>query len=121
MLVTTAWREDEVAEAVVVICDVCGKPATETATIRVNGRNFVKDYCATHLSELTAGARAPRRGRRRAVVGGGRSAQGATTPRRRGRPPKSAGAKRAGTKRAGAKRSAAKRSGATRRGRPRKA
>src|SRR5437763_14246445 len=103
-------------EQTILVCDVCGKPAVETATIRVGGRNFVKDYCATHLSELTAGARAPRRGRRRAVVGAGRSAQGATTPRRRGRPPSSAGAKRAGTQRAGARRAGAKRSAAKRSG-----
>src|SRR5947209_11444750 len=88
--------ENSIGERTILVCDVCGRPAVQTATIRVGGRNFVKDYCATHLSELTSGARAPRRGRRPAVVSAGKSAQGATTPRRRGRPPKSASAKRAG-------------------------
>jgi hypothetical protein len=74
-----------VAEQTILVCDVCGRPAVESATFRVNGRSYVKDYCSTHLSELTAGARAPRRGRRKAAV--------ATAPaERRGRPPKAASA-----------------------------
>jgi hypothetical protein len=105
------------SEQTILVCDVCGRPATETATIRVGTRNFVKDYCSTHLSELTAGARAPRRGRRRSVV----TAGGATPAKRRGRPPKSATAKRGTAKRGTAKRSGSKRSAAKRRGRPRKA
>src|SRR5438876_7645925 len=105
-------EENSMGEQTILVCDVCGRPAVETATIRVGARNFVKDYCATHLSELTAGARAPRRGRRRAVVASGSQ----EAPRRRGRPRKSATAKRSVAKRSGAKRS-----GAKRRGRPRKA
>ena len=85
------------AEQVILVCDVCGRPAVESATIRVNGRNYVKDYCSTHLTELTAGARAPRRGRRRATAA-------AAPAKRRGRPPKVASA-----------------NGRRRRGRPRKA
>jgi hypothetical protein len=103
-------------EQFILVCDVCGKPAAETATIKVGNRSFVKDYCSTHLSELTAGARAPRRGRRRALV----ASAAATAPKRRGRP------KGSTTKKSTAKRSTAKRRGrpkkstAKRRGRPRK-
>jgi hypothetical protein len=82
------------AEATVLVCDVCGRPAVQSVTIRVGQRNWVKDLCSTHLSGLTAGARTPRPGRPRATV--------AKTPaKRRGRP--------RGTK-----------SGAKRRGRPAK-
>jgi hypothetical protein len=85
-------------EQVILVCDVCGRPAAESATIRVGKRNFVKDFCSTHLSELTAGARAPRRGRRRgtavktAARRGRRPPKSGATPKRRGRPPKSAAA-----------------------------
>jgi hypothetical protein len=51
------------AERLVVVCDVCGKQATEVVGIRVGGRALRKDLCATHLAELTDGARAARRGR----------------------------------------------------------
>jgi hypothetical protein len=107
-------------EQTILVCDVCGKPATQTATIRVGSRNYVKDYCSTHLAELVSGARAPRRGRRKAVVAPG--AGGATAPKRRGRPPKSATAKRASAKKSGAKRRGRPpKAGAKRRGRPPKA
>jgi hypothetical protein len=101
-------------EQTILVCDVCGRPAVETATIRVGGRNYVKDYCTQHLSELIAGGRAPRRGRRRAVTGGVSAAK--TAPKRRGRPPKGAAAKRSTRKAASARKSTGKR-----RGRPRKA
>src|SRR2546421_12904840 len=71
-------------EQTILVCDVCGRPATETVTIRGGNRNYVKDFCSTHLSELTAGARAPRRGRRPGTA--------VKTAARRGRPPKTAGA-----------------------------
>lgn len=116
-------------EQFILVCDVCGRPAAETVTIKVGNRNFVKDFCSTHLNELTAGARAPRRGRRRAVVAGtGSSATGSTGTARRGRPKGSTTRKRSTTKRSTSKRSGAKRGGRTkssaktgaRRGRPRK-
>src|SRR5207253_3195183 len=105
-------------EQTILVCDVCGRPAVETVTIRVGNRNLVKDYCATHLAELTAGARAPRRGRRKGSTGAT-----TTAPRRRGRPPKSAAAKKSTGKRRGRppKSASAKKSTAKRRGRPRKA
>ena len=104
-------------EQTILVCDVCGRPATETVTIRVGNRNYVKDFCSTHLAELTAGARAPRRGRRKGSVGASSAA-----PKRRGRPPKSASAKRSTGKRRGRppKSASAKKSTAKRRGRPRK-
>jgi hypothetical protein len=73
------------AERTIVVCDVCGKPATEMVTIKTARGNFVKDLCAQHVTELTAGARKPRPGRPRKM---GETAT--ATPRRRGRPRKTA-------------------------------
>jgi hypothetical protein len=97
------------AEQMIVVCDVCGKPATETVTIKVARGNLVKDLCSQHVTELTAGARRPRPGRPRKLAAGA-----AETPRRRGRPrktsatsngrrKKTAGRKTAGRKTAGRK------------------
>lgn len=52
------------AEKLMVVCDVCSKPAVETVTLRTSSGNRVKDLCAVHLQELLAGSRAPKRGRR---------------------------------------------------------
>lgn len=52
------------AQAITLVCDVCGKPEAKTVTIRVGERNLQKDFCAKHLAELIQGARAPKRGRR---------------------------------------------------------
>jgi len=82
------------AERTIVVCDVCGKPATETVTIKVARGNFAKDLCATHVTELIAGARRPRPGRPRKMAG---SAQPAATPARRGRPRKSPSGRRKAT------------------------
>jgi hypothetical protein len=73
-------------EQTILVCDVCGRPAVETVTIRVGGRSYVKDFCSTHLSELTAGARSPKRGRRAGTV------TKTSTGKRRGRPPKAGAA-----------------------------
>ena len=75
------------AERTIVVCDVCGKPATETVTIKTSRGNYVKDLCAQHVTELTAGARKPRPGRPRKM--GETSAE---APRRRSRPRKTAAA-----------------------------
>jgi hypothetical protein len=87
------------AERTIVVCDVCGKPATETVTIKVARGNFAKDLCATHVTELVAGARRPRPGRPRKMAGSGHAA---AAPKRRGRPRKTAGRPRktAGRKKA---------------------
>jgi hypothetical protein len=75
------------AERTIVVCDVCGKPASETATIKVGRGSFAKDLCATHVTELIAGARRPRPGRPRKMAGAGPTA---AAPKRRGRPRKAA-------------------------------
>ena len=51
------------AEQVVLVCDVCNQPATQTVQLVIGRRRLLKDYCATHLAELTANARTPKRGR----------------------------------------------------------
>ena len=53
------------AQALVVVCDVCRKPAVETVSLKVAARGYQKDVCQTHLDEMIKGARAPRRGRPR--------------------------------------------------------
>jgi hypothetical protein len=68
-------------EQLVLVCDTCGRPAVQSVTFRIGNRNRVKDYCAIHLAELEAGSRAPRRGRKPAVVAA------SSTGKRRGRPP----------------------------------
>jgi hypothetical protein len=81
------------AERTIVVCDVCGKPATETVTIKVARGNFAKDLCANHVTELIAGARRPRPGRPRKMAGSAPT----TAPTRRGRPRKAAGGRRKAT------------------------
>src|SRR5690349_1466757 len=85
----------DMAEQLVVVCDVCGAPADETVSIRVGSRNLQKDLCGTHLAELLQGTRAPKRGRRRA---GAPASPKRTSARRR------TTAKRSTSKRATAKR-----------------
>jgi hypothetical protein len=80
------------AERTIVVCDVCGKPASETVTIKVSRGNFAKDLCTTHVTELIAGARRPRPGRPRKMAGSGKAA---AAPKRRGRPRKVTGRKKA--------------------------
>ena len=81
------------AEKTIVVCDVCGKPAAETVTIKVARGNYAKDLCAAHVTELVAGARRPRPGRPRKLAGS------AAAPARRGRPRKKAGAKKSTARR----------------------
>jgi hypothetical protein len=85
------------AEKTIVVCDVCGKPATETVTIKVARGNYAKDLCAAHVTELVAGARRPRPGRPRKM------ADEAAAPARRGRPRKKSAAKKTAAKRSGRK------------------
>jgi hypothetical protein len=74
------------SEKTILVCDSCGRPAAETVTIRLDRGNFVKDLCATHVSELIAGARRPRPGRRKGAVAAKPAAS--TAPKKRGRPRK---------------------------------
>jgi len=94
------------AEQVVVVCDVCGRPATSTILLSVSKRSggaretqkWTKDLCDSHLTEITANARKPRRGRRRGTVGETKpasatrrrsvKAKAAPAAKRRGRPRK---------------------------------
>ena len=71
------------AERTILVCDVCGKPAAETVTIRVARGNYVKDLCGTHVDALLSGGRRARPGRRKGVVA-------AAAPKKRGRPRKTA-------------------------------
>jgi hypothetical protein len=82
-------------EKTILVCDTCGKPASETVTIKVARGNYVKDLCSSHVTELVAGARKPRRGRPKAVVAGSaprsapkKAAARKTAAKRRGRPRK---------------------------------
>jgi hypothetical protein len=97
-----------VAEAIMVVCDECGKPDATSITIRAGQRNYVKDLCRVHLAALLKDTRAPRRGRPRASgSSSARRSKPSGAPRRGGR---------AATKATGArKRSARKKSAATRR------
>jgi hypothetical protein len=84
------------AEKTILVCDTCGKPAAETVTIKAARGNFVKDLCVSHVNELVAGARRPRRGRPKAVVAGRATSarkktatrKATSAPKRRGRPRK---------------------------------
>jgi topoisomerase IA-like protein len=102
------------AEKAILVCDTCGKPAAETVTIKVARGNFVKDLCASHVNELVAGARRPRRGRPKAVVVG-------SAPKRTAARKKPAARKAAARKAAARKAAARKTTTPKRRGRPRKA
>ena len=75
------------AEKTILVCDTCGRPAAETITIKVARGNFVKDLCSTHVNEVIAGARKPRPGRRKAVVGSAKP-KTLAAPKKRGRPRK---------------------------------
>lgn len=90
------------AERTIVVCDVCGKAATETVTIKVARGNYAKDLCAAHVTELVAGARRPRPGRPRKMAG----EASAAAPKRRGRPRKTGGRKGTGRKRTATRRTA---------------
>lgn len=73
------------AERVMLVCDTCGKPAEESVLIKTSSGNRQRDYCAAHLSELLAGSRVPKRGRKPGQAG---AKAPATTGARRGRPRK---------------------------------
>jgi hypothetical protein len=77
------------AEKTVLVCDVCGEPASHTITIHTKQRRMTKDLCSAHLAELTRGTRPVRRGRpRTTLLAKAKSARAKSTKRpvRRGRP-----------------------------------
>ena len=47
------------AKKTILVCDVCGEPADQTVTLLIGRRRLLKDYCATHLAEVSDGARRP--------------------------------------------------------------
>jgi topoisomerase IA-like protein len=66
------------AERMVLVCDVCGQPASQTVTVKAGTRMYVKDFCEQHLAELLDGARRPKRGRKpgtKATTAGTRTAK----------------------------------------------
>jgi hypothetical protein len=94
------------AEAVVLVCDECGRPDAKTITIRTGSGNYVKDLCDQHLTALLANTRAPRRGRPR-----GRGAANSNPARSRsGRTPDR---KRTSSKRRSKRKTASKKTAAT--------
>jgi hypothetical protein len=68
------------AESLVLVCDVCGRPAEQSVTIKVAGRSLVKDLCARHFEELLRDAHTPRRGRRPKAGPPSRAHQGRRLP-----------------------------------------
>lgn len=52
------------AEKVVLVCDVCGRPAAESVTFKTGNRTLAQDLCPTHVEELVRNSHAPRLGRR---------------------------------------------------------
>ena len=95
------------AEKTILVCDACGRPAAETVTIRVGRGNFVKDLCSTHVSEMIAGARKPRPGRRKGAVSSP-AARAAGPAKRRGRPRKQSSTRKSTTRKSTARRPAAR-------------
>lgn len=57
------------AEKLLLVCDICAKPAVETVAFTTSSAKRQKDYCADHLQELMRGSRAPKRGRRPSSTG----------------------------------------------------
>jgi hypothetical protein len=53
-----------VAVQTILVCDYCGKPAVDTASVKVGGGSWVLDLCADHVTEVTSHARRARPGRR---------------------------------------------------------
>jgi hypothetical protein len=78
-----------VAEQLILVCDVCGKPAAETVTIRAGGKSLLKDLCPDHVTELLNGTRAAKRGRPRST---------APAPSRKASQAKRASARRRGSR-----------------------
>jgi hypothetical protein len=105
------------AERTILVCDDCGRPATTSVTIRIDGRNLVKDLCDQDARTLVRNARTPKRGRKPASV----LAPSALGERRGPGRPKGSTSKRSSTTRRSAKRAAAKRSAAKRTARKRSA
>ena len=82
-----AERRHRLAQAIVLICDQCGKPDASTISIRAGARNFVKDLCSEHLRALLKDTRAPRRGRPKVGTSSGAAPEAAGRKRRAAKKP----------------------------------
>jgi hypothetical protein len=69
-------------EQLTLVCDVDGRPAVRSVTLKVDGANWVIDLCEEDTRKLLNNARKPRRGRKAATV----LAPAPGTRRRPGRP-----------------------------------
>ena len=87
------------AERTVLVCDVCGAVGAETISLKTRSRAAQKDLCPKHLTEIFAGSRRPKRGRRPGTSGSSSGESvAATTRSRRGTPAKGGpGRRRKGT------------------------
>jgi hypothetical protein len=98
------------SEQVILVCDECGRPATKSVTIRIDGRNLVKDLCDADARALTKNARTPKRGRKAATVltspAGARRGPG----RPKGSRNKKTTAKKSGARKSSARKSPARKS-----------
>jgi hypothetical protein len=86
-----------VAEKTILVCDVCGDPAVESAILVVGSRRLKKDLCRAHLSELTTGWRPAGRGRGR-PPGSRNKAKAPAAATRSRRPSQKASTRRARTR-----------------------
>src|SRR6266516_3572102 len=69
------------AEQVILVCDVCGKPAKQMVTFRLGTRSLAQDLCGTHLQELVRTSHAPSRSRKSRAISSRRVSR--TRPRKR--------------------------------------
>jgi hypothetical protein len=52
------------AEKIVLVCDVCGRPAAQSVRFQLGSQSFAQDLCSDHVKELVRNSHSPRRGRR---------------------------------------------------------
>jgi hypothetical protein len=84
-----------VAEAKILVCDVCGEPAEQTVTYRLGTRSLAQDLCRRHLQELVRNSHAPRRDGRRRASSSSKSASRKQRSAKARSVPKASGPKRA--------------------------
>ena|SRR5438876_234668 len=73
------------AEQVILVCDVCGKPAKQMVTFRLGTRSLAQDLCGTHLQELVRTSHAPSRSRKSRAISSKRVSRTRPSGRTRGR------------------------------------
>jgi hypothetical protein len=87
------------AEKLILVCDLDGRPAVGQALVQLNGKRFVLDLCSAHAREFESKGRAPRRGRKPSQLSSGptRRRATATKPAARKRQAKKSTPKRKST------------------------